>query len=285
MKTLAFFHKPDSSAAWGAVQQAAHWARRRGLRVLSSENGFSHDKGWCPEYVNQVRQEADLAVAVGGDGTLLGTARALIGWDRSVLGVNLGTLGFLTEVAARDLEAGLEAAVQGLGTVEERILLQVELLGSEVAPGVAFNDLVLSRGDAGQLITFDVFVDGQNVYRLRADGIIVCTPTGSTAYALAANGPILHPALRALALVPLNPHSLTARPITLPSACSVELVVQGAVSARAHCDGQPFGPLLGQGSRLKLSESKIPARLLHLPNYSLFKTLREKLSWSSALPD
>lgn len=284
IKTLALFSKPDSAQAWGALHEVVFWARQRGAAVLFDVNAWA-DGGWSPTFCARVRQEADVALAIGGDGTLLGVARALFGWNKPLLGVNLGTLGFLTDVPANAIGPALEALMQGRWQTEERILLEAQV-GPDAAErptaGLAFNDVVLSKGDHGQLMTFDVFVDEAPVYRLRADGLILATPTGSTAYSLSANGPILHPALNAMALVPLCPHSLTARPITLPSHCQVDIVVQGSVTGRVHCDGQAYGPLLKAGDTLRVTQARTPVQLVHLEGYSVFESLREKLGWASA---
>lgn len=278
LNTLALFSKPNSAQAWGALQEIVFWARRHQVEVLFDEEAWD-GQGWSAAFCQRVREHADVAVAIGGDGTLLGVARALFGWNGPLLGVNLGTLGFLTDIAANAIEPALNALLSGKGVVEERILLEARLNENTA---LAFNDVVLSKGDHGQLMTFDVFVDDAPLYRLRADGLILSTPTGSTAYSLSANGPILHPALRAMALVPLCPHSLTARPITLPSQCRVDIVVQGPVTGRVHCDGQAFGPLLGAGDTLSITQALTPVKMLHLEDYSVFGSLREKLGWASA---
>jgi NAD+ kinase len=247
-----------------------------GLQVLlGPEAGGWWDEAHC----RQVREQADLALAVGGDGTLLGVARSLFGWERPLLGVNLGHLGFLTDIAAREVGEMLNALSKGEYSIEERILLQAS---SNTRPqaDLAFNDVVVSKGDMGRLIEFDVFVDDQPVYTLRADGLIVATPTGSTAYALSANGPILHPGLAAVALVPLCPHSLTARPITLPSTSRIDVVMRGDVPARVYCDGAFASDALNDGDKVCISQGASTVKMLHLNDYSLFKTLRQKLNWS-----
>ena len=283
IKTLALFSKPNSAQAWGALHEVAHWARRHGVQTLYAETAWN-GQGWDAEFCNQVRAQADVALAIGGDGTLLGVARSLFGWNGSLLGVNLGTLGFLTDVPAKGIEGSLNEMLEGRGSIEDRILLEARIAGV-AGSALAFNDVVLSKGDYGQMVSFDVFVDDAPVYRLRADGLILCTPTGSTAYSLSANGPILHPALAAMALVPLCPHSLTARPITLPSSSKVEVVIQGAVPGRLHCDGQPFGNLLEAEQRIVITQAQVPVRMMHLDGYSVFGSLREKLGWSEARKD
>ena len=283
IKTIALFSKPDSAAAWGALHEIVHWARRHGVTALFDDMAWTGE-GWSDSFCDKVKQTADVAIAIGGDGTLLGVARALFGWNGPLLGVNLGTLGFLTDVPANDIEAAMNRLLAGDFSLEDRILLETHIQG-ESERALAFNDVVLSKGDSGQLLCFDVFVDEAPVYRLRADGLILCTPTGSTAYSLSAHGPILHPGLAAMALVPLCPHSLTARPITLPSSSKVEIIMQGGVPGRLHCDGQSFGPLVSAERRIIVSQASVPTKMLHLNGYSVFNTLREKLGWSAARKD
>ena len=282
LKTIALFNKPRSPQAWGVLNEAAAWARHHGLEPIQPRDAQSWaEVGWDVEFLNSVRERADLAMPIGGDGTLLGVARALFGWGRPLLGVNLGTLGFLTDVAASRLEQAFGQLARGDYELESRILLTARLNGFP-DEGLAFNDVVLSKGDIGRLIEFDVFVNGDPVFRLRADGLIITTPTGSTAYALSAMGPILHPSLPAIALVPLAPHSLTARPITLPSSAHIEVVVRGQVPARLYCDSQAFGEVLGDGARITVAKGSSDVSMMHLPGYSAFHTLREKLGWAEA---
>jgi len=281
MKSICLFSKPNSPQAWGVLNEVVHWAETKGLAILPvPARGGWDGTDWDADYVELVRGKADLAIAIGGDGTLLGVARSLFGSGIPVLGVNLGHLGFLTDVGAGNIEAMLDAIKAGQYTIEERILLEANVDGVAEL-GLAFNDVVLSKGDVGRMVEYEVFVDGEPVYTLRADGLVVSTPTGSTAYALSANGPILHPCLAAIALVPLCPHSLSARPITLPSSSLVELVVRGNLPARVFCDGQPLGEVLADGARIRITQGKTAVPMLHLHDYNIFKTLKQTLGWST----
>jgi NAD+ kinase len=147
---------------------------------------------------------------------------------------------------------------------------------------IALNEAVIGKGSQGRLIEFDLSVDGEFVYTLRADGIIVTTPTGSTAYALSAQGPILHPAVPALTLVPLNPHTLSARPVSVSDRCTIEIVLVHALDARAHFDGLALADM-AEGDRLLIKRSADVVRFVHPPGYRYFATLREKLRWSEAI--
>lgn len=281
MKTLALISKPNCPHSWGVLNEVVAWAKVKGFKtIVGPEHGGWNGTSWSPDLLAQARQEADLVLPIGGDGTLLGVARALFGSGIPILGVNLGTVGFLTDVAARDLEHIFTALDQGAYSLEERIVLRAASEDGEEL-GLAFNDVVFNNGGVGRMASYDVFVDEQAVFSIRSDGLIVTTPTGSTAYALSANGPILHPALAAMGLVPLNPHSLAARPITLPASVKVDVVMRGEVESRLYCDGQPCGAGLQEGNRVQVSQASTTVTMLHLKDYSIFRTLRQKLNWSS----
>jgi len=227
---------------------------------------------------------ADLAVVVGGDGTMLSAARELVRSRVPLVGVNQGRVGFMTDIGHDDMAAGLQAILDGQYTLEERAVLDAEILrGSRsVLRTIALNEAVVSRGAQGRLIEFGLAIDGEFVYKLRGDGIIVATPTGSTAYALSAQGPILHPAVPALAIVPLNPHTLSARPVSVSDRSVIEISVPHASDARAHFDGFASTDM-AEGDRLVLRRSEDVVRFVHPPGYRYFATLREKLRWSETL--
>ena len=227
---------------------------------------------------------ADLAVVVGGDGTMLAAARELVKSRVPLVGVNQGRVGFMTDIGHDDMAAGLEAILAGDYSVEERAVLDAEILRGtkSILRTIALNEAVVSRGAQGRLIEFGLTIDGEFVYALRGDGIIVATPTGSTAYALSAQGPILHPAVPALAIVPLNPHTLSARPVSVSDRSVIEISVPHAADARAHFDGFSSTDM-AEGDRLVLRRSADVVRFVHPPGYRFFATLREKLRWSETL--
>lgn len=282
IKTLGLFSKPESPKAWGVLNEVVSWCAQKGLDTIVADGaaGGWNGTNWNQGFIDQVREKADLAIAIGGDGTLLGVARCMFGTTIPLLGINLGHLGYLTEVGAHDIETALGAVKAGQFYLEDRILLSASING-QPDTALAFNDVVLSKGDTGRMVDFDVCVDGHAVYSLRADGLIIATPTGSTAYALSAGGPILHPALPAVAIVPLNPHSLTARAITLPSSAKIEVIVRGESPSRIYCDGVPVGDVLTDGNHVHVTQGQSTIKMLHMKNYSLFQTLREKLSWGT----
>jgi len=200
-----------------------------------------------------------------------------------VVGVNLGRVGFMTDIGHRDMQEGIGAILDGKYTIKERAALDAEIRrGNEsVLHTLALNDAVVSKGAQGRLIEFELRLDGEFVYTLRADGVIVATPTGSTAYALSAQGPILHPAVPAFALVPLAPHTLSARPVSVSDKSVIEIHLKHALEARAHFDGLALADLQ-TGDRVILKRSTDAVRFVHPPGYKYFATLREKLGWSEA---
>jgi NAD+ kinase len=223
----------------------------------------------------------DLAVVLGGDGTMLAAARNLVRHGVPLVGVNQGRVGFMTDIGLGQMRGAIGAILEGQYAMEERTLLDAEIRrgGEAVLRTIALNEAVMGKGSQGRLIEFELFLDGEYVYTLRADGLIISTPTGSTAYALSAQGPILHPAVRALAVVPLNPHNLSARPVSVSDRSVIEVVLVRAIDAQAHFDGFALTDM-GEGDRLVLQRSAQAIRFVHPPGYRYFATLREKLRWS-----
>jgi NAD+ kinase len=232
---------------------------------------------------DQIGAFADLAIVLGGDGTMLAAARNLARHQVPLSGINQGRVGFMTDIALRDMHESVGAMLDGRYSLEERALIDAEILrdGQRVLRTVALNEAVVGKGTQGRLIEVEVRINGEYVYALRADGLIVATPTGSTAYALSAQGPILQPGVAAFALVPLNPHVLSARPVSVSDASVIEVSLLRALDARAHFDGFALTELV-QGDRLVLKRSAHAIRFAHPPGYSYFAMLREKLSWSEA---
>ncbi len=228
--------------------------------------------------------EAKLAIVVAGDGTMLAAARNLVRHHVPLVGVNQGRVGFMTDIGHDDMRSGIGAILEGKYSIEERALLEAEIRrnNKSILQTIALNEAVVGKGSQGRLIEFNLLIDGEFVYTLRADGVIVATPTGSTAYAMSAQGPILHPAVPAFALVPLNPHTLSARPVSVSDRMMIEIVLVRALDARAHFDGFALADMQ-QGDRLLLKRSADAVRFVHPPGYSYFATLREKLRWSEVL--
>jgi NAD+ kinase len=256
---------------------------RRGCEVLI-ERETAADIGESGLGYDAIGERADLAVIIGGDGTMLAAARNLVGRGVPVTGVNLGRVGFMTDIGHDDMQEGIGAILEGRGSIEERSLLDARIMRgtTTVLQTIALNEAVVGKGAEGRLIEFELSIDGEFVYKLRGDGMIVATPTGSTAYALSAQGPILHPAVPALALVPLAPHTLSARPVSVSDRSLIEITIVRALDARAHFDGFALTDM-AEGDRLVLRRSKEVVRFVHPPAYRYFATLREKLRWSESL--
>ena len=276
----------------GKLRSAEIAESLRGLRAMLEQRGCevlieretASDLGLRGVDYAAIGAEAKLAIVVGGDGTMLAAARNLVRYHVPLVGVNQGRVGFMTDIGHDDMSSGIGAILDGKYTLEERALLEAEIKrnNKSVLQTIALNEAVVGKGSQGRLIEFDLLIDGEFVYTLRADGVIVATPTGSTAYAMSAQGPILHPAVPAFALVPLNPHTLSARPVSVSDRMMIEIVLVRALDARAHFDGFALADMQ-QGDRLLLKRSADAVRFVHPPGYSYFATLREKLRWSEVL--
>jgi len=222
-----------------------------------------------------------LAIVVGGDGTMLSAARRFAPSGVPLIGINQGRLGFLTDIALSDMEGAIGAMLDGGYVEETRTLLDASLTRSVGGAESAFalNEVVVNRGARGGMIDCAVTVDGRFVYAMRADGIIVATPTGSTAYALSAQGPIVDPLVAAILLVPVAPHALTNRPIAVRDSAVVEISLLRGKDAGLHCDGQ-IDFSLAEGDRVVVRRAPHRARLLHPKDHDHFAMLRQKLHWS-----
>ncbi len=231
-----------------------------------------------------IGEHVDLVIVLGGDGTLLSVARTLAPYKVPIIGVNLGRLGFLTDIPIDELETTLRTMLDGSYTYDDRTLLSATVVRKrrKVFNTLALNDVVLSRGAMGSMIEFEVYVDGQFAYNLRSDGLIIATPTGSTAYSLSSGGPILHPSLPALGLVPISPHTLSNRPIVIPSKSLVEIVLIRGPNARVNFDVQSYFDLEPDDKVIVKAHDE-PIRLLHPHGYDYYAMLREKLHWSAKL--
>ncbi len=279
---------PEIASSLKALREFLH---DRGCEVmLERETAVSVGDGGMAADYDDIGRNADIAIVMGGDGTMLAAARNLARHRTPLAGINQGRLGFMTDIAFTDMRDSVGAILDGRHSIEERSLLDAEILRGNAASGgdqvvlrtLALNEAVVGKGSQGRLIEFEVRIDGEYLYRLRADGMIVATPTGSTAYSLSAHGPILHPAVSAFALVPLNPHVLSARPVSVSERSVIEICLLRALDARAHFDGFALTDM-HEGDRLLLRRSADAVRFVHPPGYSYFMMLREKLRWSEAM--
>lgn len=231
--------------------------------------------------LDEMAGKVDLAIVLGGDGTLLNVARMLAPFDIPLVGVNQGRLGFLTDISIDSMQRTIAGMLRGNFVTEKRMLLNASILRDErhIFDSLAFNDVVIHRGNNSSMLEFEVRIDGEYLYNQRADGLIVSTPTGSTAYALSAGGPILHPALEVIALVPVAPHTLSNRPIVLKSESKLDILMHRADEARVRFDGHTHFDL-HCNDKVTITRYFKPVRLLHPEGHSYYHTLREKLLWN-----
>ncbi|HET9122751.1 MAG TPA: NAD(+) kinase [Acidiferrobacteraceae bacterium] len=228
----------------------------------------------------EIGAAVDLAIVIGGDGSLLNVARALAGAGVPLLGVNMGRLGFLADVSRDDMLAVIAGILDGDFAIEERFMLYAQILqGPNVLHSShAFNDVVVNKLGLARLIEFATYVDDEFVNETRADGLIVATPTGSTAYAMSAGGPILHPTLPAIVLVPICPHTLSQRPIAVHSGATIDIVMNGDQGAHVTFDGQANYPLK-DNDRIRIRRADAVVHLIHPSQRNHYEVLREKLHW------
>ena len=286
-RTIALIGKYHSPEIAESICQLAEYLRQRGVSVFvereTAENmGRQEQSWWVVCGFNDIGAHADLAIVLGGDGTMLNAARRLARYKVPLVGVNQGRLGFMTDIAREDMLSCMDDLLDGRFTPESRILLDAEVIrnGKEIADNLALNDIVVDKGAIGRMIEFELFIDGEFIYNVRSDGLIVSTPTGSTAYSLSSGGPILHPGMAGICLVPLCPHALTNRPLIVKDTADIELRVTHADDPRVHFDGQVTIDLL-KGDSIRVRRSDYTICFLHPPGYSYFSMLRQKLHWSA----
>lgn len=282
-KTVGLIGKYRSSEVAESVLKLAQFLERRKVTVLIDALTSEH-LGPIKQRVltlEDLGREADLAIVIGGDGTMLNIARILAPYDVALVGVNQGRLGFLTDISVDTMFDTIGDVLDGKFVTEPRMLLEGQgRRGAQTLFNVlAFNEVVVSKGVKGNMLDFEVQIDGQFIYNQRGDGLIVATPTGSTAYALSSGGPIVHPSLSVIALVPVSPHTLSNRPVVISSDCTVEIIVHGAADARAHFDGHSQFEL-GEGDRVVVRRYDHAINLLHPVGHSYYSMLREKLNWN-----
>ncbi len=285
-KTIALVGKYNSPASASSLLRLAEFLRQRGHEVLLT----AHTADSCSirdfpiASVNEIGTLADLAIVMGGDGTLLNIARTLVDFEIPMIGINQGRLGFLADVSIDTMFSTLDEMLAGEFVAEDRIMLEASVERAEdiLFATYAFNDVVVSKSSLGRLIEFEVYIDDQFVYSQRADGLIVATPTGSTAYALSSGGPILHPTLEAVVMVPICPHTLSARAIAVNSRSEIEINLIHAEDARVHFDGQRHADLR-IGDRVIIQRARKTVKLLHPEGHNYYDTLRQKLHWGEKL--
>jgi NAD+ kinase len=280
-KIAAIISRPARPEVGQIVPGLLTWLQEHGYRVIVDPTTAKYASGH--EVVPRAQMSSrplDLVVVLGGDGTLLSAARVTAAVDVPLLGVNLGSLGFLTEVPVSSLYPMLEAIAQGRAAVEQRSLMQCELLRQEAVLGsyLVFNDAVVNKTALARLNNYDLYIDKVFVSSYRADGMIVATPTGSTAYSLSAGGPVLMPTVKAFVITPVAPHSLTHRPLIVPDSVEIEILLRSDEEvAYLSLDGQP-GLDLCDGDRVRCRRSKHNVHLFRTDT-DFFHLLRSKLKW------
>lgn len=280
---VALFGKPRAENIREPLLAIARIVESAGARVLFDSATCEHVglNEYAGHSVQAIGQQADVAIVLGGDGTMLGIARELAPFGVPLIGINHGRLGFMTDVSLDQVAESLLPILRGAYETDRRTLLdgEVQRAGKATFQAAALNDIVVSRGVTGGMVEYTVRVNGVTMYNQRADAVIVATPTGSTAYALSADGPILYPSLAGLLLVPVAPQTLSNRPIVLNDDVVIEIEITDERDAMAHFDMQSYEQL-APGDVVCVKRSAHVATLLHPVGYNFFATLRQKLHWS-----
>ena len=282
--TIGLIGKFGDPNVAGTLNQIAAHLRRRQLRVLLDDSSARLMPNSDLEIASRtaIGEQCDLVIVMGGDGTMLNAARSLVDYKVPILGVNLGRLGFLADVSPSELPQSLDAVLDGQFREARRSLLHAQVMHGDRITGEAdaLNDVVIHKREVARMIEVDTFLDGRFLNVYRADGLIISTPTGSTAYALAGGGPIIYPGLEAVVLVPICPHTLTHRPIVVKADSVIEIVLNVAnlTQTQVTCDGQ-ISLALEPGDHVVIRKKDRKARLIHPLNHDYFKLLRAKLSW------
>lgn len=283
-KTIGIISKFSDLSIGGTITTLINYLLERDVEVILDESAAKTLPPSELETVNlqQLGERCDLAIVVGGDGTILHSARALADYDIPLVGINLGRLGFLADISPDDMTEKLCEILAGKYYEEKRFLLvsRVERNGQRINEGYAFNDVVIHKWNSVRMIEFETFVDGQLVNGQRSDGMIVSTPTGSTAYALSGGGPILHPSMNAIILVPVCPHTLSNRPLVIDGDCEVELLVKPGSQPHVHItlDGQE-NFAIHDDDRVIIRKKEKPIRLIHPAGHDHYQLLRAKMGW------
>ena len=288
--TIGLIGRLGSERAIYSIKRLIRFLEKEGLNVVIEEDTASA----LPDQEQQVASkeglgtDCDLVIVVGGDGSLLSGARALAKYNVPILGVNRGRLGFLTDILPEEIETKVGEVLAGKYMMESRFLLDMTVNrdSEPMGGGDALNDVVIHPGKFIRMIEFELYIDGQFVHGQRSDGMIVSTPTGSTAYALSGGGPIMHPKLDAIVLVPMNPHTLSSRPIVIDGSSEIKIVIGEHNTAYPHvtCDGQTH--LVTQpGDEVHIHKKPHKLHLIHPLDHNFYETCRSKLGWESHLID
>ncbi len=282
IKRVGITSKPKKAEVWEVVPSLIQWFRDRQIEVfVDKETAATLDGREKSLTRNEMSGQVDLIVVLGGDGTLLATARALNRKPVPLLAVNLGGLGFLTVITREELFATLELVLAGNLSTERRVQIEADIVRADevIASYLALNDAVLNKGAIARVLDFDVWIDNKFISTYKSDGLIVSTPTGSTAYSLAAGGPVIIPSVAAFIVTPICAHTLTNRPIVLPDSAAIEVAVKSQrESVYLTVDGQ-VGIALRSDDTVRIKKAASHVELIQSPHKSYFEILRQKLKW------
>jgi NAD+ kinase len=284
-KKIGIISRPRRSNLAEVVPPLLKWLEERGVpTVYDTETATCLKNGAVGMDRHEVADRADLLLVLGGDGTILAATREATPRRIPILPINMGSLGFLTSFTLDELYPALDAALDGQVVISERVLLQVERLhnGGVLTQQWVLNDAVVHKGTLARMIELELYIDESFVCRYRADGLIVATPTGSTAYSMSAGGPIVHPAVESILITPICPHTLSDRPVVIPNTSLVELrLAESSDSVFLTLDGQTGVPMQ-VGDRVRIVRAPERLRLIQPPNKNYFEILRSKLKWGEA---
>jgi NAD+ kinase len=284
-KSIGIISRPRRANLAEVVPGLLDWLKKRGVNVVYDAETASCLKGdGVGNTRHQIAEQADLFLVLGGDGTLLAASREASAKGIPILPINMGSLGFLTNFTVEELYPALEATLFGQYSIEERVLLLVERINRDqvLTHQRVLNDAVVHKGTLARMIELELHIDGGFVCRYRADGLIIATPTGSTAYSMSAGGPIVHPAVESILITPICPHTLSDRPVVVPDTAKIELrLCESSDSIFLTLDGQTGSPTQ-IGDRVRITRAPERLKLIHSPNKTYFEILRNKLKWGEA---
>ena len=287
-ESIGLISKPGDDKVADTLERLVAFLEQRAVRLVLDRTSAAYLAG-RGEFVatrEELGDRCDLAIVIGGDGTFLGAARSLAGCEVALLGINLGRLGFLADIMPDEIVERVGEILDGCFDEEPRLMIEasVERGGGVAARFDALNEVTAHKAELARLLEFETYIDGRLVYNQRSDGLIVSTPTGSTAYALSGGGPILHPNLDAVVLVPICPHALGSRPLVVHGASEIEIRMEARDNPLAHltCDGQSSMEL-AHGDRIRIRRKTSSVRLIHPAGHDHYATLRAKLHWAREL--
>lgn len=284
-RTIGIFSRPRRRALAEVVPDLLEWLGKQGVTAIyDAETAGCLNRNDLGIARQRIVEQADLLLVLGGDGTILAASREAALYGVPILPINLGGLGFLTSFTREELYPALEDALAGRAAMSERVMLHVDRVhhGVALTQQRVLNDAVVHKGTLGRMIELELHIDGGFVCRYRADGLIVATPTGSTAYSMSAGGPIVHPAVESIQITPICPHTLSDRPVVVHDSSRIELrLADGSDSVFLTMDGQ-IGVPMQDGDRVGITRAPERLKLIHPPNKSYFEILRNKLKWGEA---